>query len=210
MPPFNGITLRPINPRQQASGARRKSGNYPEAGAGTAKPLTYDHAVSMLAIGNPLDKAIIALALMAGLRRSEIADLSWNDIEESENDTLLIHVRQSKTSRAGQDTDIRLLKNGYVQAVRDLRSSASAHDPRSSARLGFMVNLNKEQDYYQEYQDQCNLCLPVHDKAMIRSSRCCRCAILKRKTSRLRFRRRLPLLLLPELCTRMNRCGFRF
>ncbi|MCY4312295.1 MAG: hypothetical protein OXD44_01095 [Gammaproteobacteria bacterium] len=73
MPPFNGIALRPINPRQQASGARRKSGNYPEAGAGTAKPLAYDHAVSMLAIGNPLDKAIIALALMAGLRRSEIA-----------------------------------------------------------------------------------------------------------------------------------------
>ncbi|MCY4148770.1 MAG: hypothetical protein OXF73_05385, partial [Gammaproteobacteria bacterium] len=77
-----------------------------------------DNAVSMLTIGNPLDKAIVALAFMAGLRRSEIAALTWNDLEESENDNLLIHVRTSKTNRAGEDTDIRLLKNGFAKAVR--------------------------------------------------------------------------------------------
>ncbi len=92
------------------------------------KPLTYDNALAMLTIGNPLDKAIVALAFMAGLRRSEIAALTWNDLEESENDTLLIHVRTSKTNRAGEDTDIRLLKNGFAQAVRDLRSGASDDD----------------------------------------------------------------------------------
>ncbi len=82
----------------------------------------------MLTIGNPLDKAIVALAFMAGLRRSEIAALTWNDLEESENDNLLIHVRTSKTNRAGEDTDIRLLKNGFAKAVRDLRSGASDDD----------------------------------------------------------------------------------
>jgi len=34
---------------------------------GQAKPLTYDNAVSMLTIGNPLDKAIVALAKQAGI-----------------------------------------------------------------------------------------------------------------------------------------------
>ena len=83
----------------------------------------------MLTIGNPLDKAIVALAFMAGLRRSEIASLTWNDIEESDFENLLIHVRTSKTNRAGEDTDIRLLKNGFAKAVRDLCSGASEHDP---------------------------------------------------------------------------------
>jgi len=40
-----------------------------DRGRGQAKPLTYDNAVSMLTMGNPLDEAIVALAFMAGLRR---------------------------------------------------------------------------------------------------------------------------------------------
>jgi len=59
----------------------------------------------------------------------EILEMTWNDLEESENENLLIHVRTSKTNRAGEDTDIRLLKNGFAKAVRDLRSGASEHDP---------------------------------------------------------------------------------
>ena len=55
--------------------------------------------------------------VMSGLRSSEIAALTWNDLEESENENLLIHVRTSKTNRAGEDTDIRLLKNGFAKAV---------------------------------------------------------------------------------------------
>ncbi len=66
---------------------------------------------------------------MAGLRRSDIASLTWYDVEESKNDNLLIHVGTSKTNRAGEDTDIRLLKNGFAQAVRDLRSGTTEHDP---------------------------------------------------------------------------------
>jgi len=93
-----------------------ESGHDP--GRGQAKPLTYDKAVAMLTIGKPVDRAITTLAFMADLRRSEIAALSWNDIEESENDTLLIWVRTSKTNRAGEDTDIRLLKNGFADTVR--------------------------------------------------------------------------------------------
>ena len=38
-----------------------------DRGRGQAKPLTYDNAVSMLTIGNPLDKAIVALAKQAGI-----------------------------------------------------------------------------------------------------------------------------------------------
>jgi len=38
-------------------------------------------------------------------------------------------VRKSKTNRAGEDTDIRLLKNGFAGAVRNLRDGASEHGP---------------------------------------------------------------------------------
>ncbi|MCY4228353.1 MAG: tyrosine-type recombinase/integrase [Gammaproteobacteria bacterium] len=104
-------------------------GSWSDRGRGQTKPLTYDNAVAMLTIGNELDRAIVALAFMTGLRRSEIADLTWNELEVSENDTLLIHVRKSKTNRAGEDTDIRLLKNGFAGAVRNLRDGASEHGP---------------------------------------------------------------------------------
>ncbi len=117
----------PVGKRSKAK-IKKLSEAGADRGRGQAKPLTYDHAVSMLTMGNPLDEAIVALAFMAGLRRSEIAALTWNDIEESDFENLLIHVRTSRTNRAGEDTDIRLLKNGFAKAVRDLRSGASEHD----------------------------------------------------------------------------------
>jgi len=49
--------------------------NGADRGRGQAKPLTYDNAVSMLTIGNPLDKAIVALACStpAGLSQQPVA-----------------------------------------------------------------------------------------------------------------------------------------
>ncbi len=90
---------------------------------GQSKAMTYDHAIAMLTIGRPLDRAIVALAFMAEMRRSEITALRWGDIEEAEDGMLLIRVRIYKTNRAGGDKDVRLLKNGFAQAVRDLRGA---------------------------------------------------------------------------------------
>ena len=55
---------------------------------------------------------------MAGLRRSEMAALTWGDLEESEHDTLLIQVRMSKANQAGEGRDIRPRKNDFAVVVR--------------------------------------------------------------------------------------------
>ncbi len=43
---------------------------------------------AMLTIGKPTDRATAGLAFMAGRHRPEMAEWAWNDIENSENDTL--------------------------------------------------------------------------------------------------------------------------
>lgn len=77
-----------------------------------------------------VDAAICSLLFMAGLRRSEVSSLRWSDIQEGENGTLLVQVRDSKTNQEGE-LDLRLLKNGATQAVRELREAVNptAEDP---------------------------------------------------------------------------------
>lgn len=76
-----------------------------------------------------VDNAIISLAFMAGMRRSEIAKLQWRDITEDKNNTILIRIRQSKTDQEGKNQDFRLLKNGCADSIRALRSHIREIDP---------------------------------------------------------------------------------
>ena len=57
------------------------------------------------------------------LRRSEAAELRWGDVEPAASipGALTIRVRTSKTNRAGEETDIRLVKNGPAAALTALR-----------------------------------------------------------------------------------------
>jgi len=91
-------------------------------GRGQARPLHYMDATRMLVLACDVDAAIVALLFMGGMRRSEVAALTWGDIEETEDGGLLINVRTSKANPAGLHRDVRYLKDGFAQAVRNIRT----------------------------------------------------------------------------------------
>ena len=70
-----------------------------------------------MTLAKPIDGAIVACLFMAGLRRSEVAALKWRDLEDR-TDGIRITVRTSKTNRAGTETDVRYVKNGFAAALR--------------------------------------------------------------------------------------------
>lgn len=120
----------PVRRRTEAT-LKRLAEQGADRGRGQASPLTYDEAVRIVALSKPVDAAIVALVFMAGLRRSEAVNLDWRDIEEGEDGALLIRVRTSKTNRAGSETDIRLVKNGFADALRAVRPA----DAEPTARV---------------------------------------------------------------------------
>lgn len=72
------------------------------------------------------DAAIVALAFCAGLRRSEISSLVWEDITPSARaGQLRVRVRSSKTNADGRREDLRLLAGAFARAVEDLRAATS-------------------------------------------------------------------------------------
>ena len=111
----------PVGRRTNAA-MKRLSEAGADRGRGQASPLTYEEAIKVLTTAdNPLDGAIVALLFMAGLRRSEAAALEWRDVEDNGDGTLLIYVRTSKTNRDGSEQDVRLVKNGFADAICELR-----------------------------------------------------------------------------------------
>ena len=89
-----------------------------------AQPLTYDSALQIVHSDqvNARDKAMVALLFMGGMRRSEVADLRWADVEKSSDGAgILVTVRQSKTNQNGDEIDKRYLKNALADAVMDIR-----------------------------------------------------------------------------------------
>ena len=120
-----------------------------ESGRGQARAITRDDFAVLLAragerrkIGRHLetaetaaeraqvDRAIAGLLFHAGLRRSEAAELRWGDVEPAASipGALTIRVRTSKTNRAGEETDIRLVKNGPGAALTALRPNNAPQD----------------------------------------------------------------------------------
>ena len=113
-----------------------------ESGRGQARAITRDDFAVLLAraaeprkIGRHMetaetaaeraqvDRAIAGVLFHAGLRRSEAAALTWGDVEAAASipGALTIRVRTSKTNRAGEETDIRLVKNGPAAALTAMR-----------------------------------------------------------------------------------------
>ena len=68
-----------------------------------------------------VDRAVISLLFMAGLRRSEVAALEWRDVLDGEEDTLVINLWSSKTDQEGEGV-MRLLKAQCADAMRELRT----------------------------------------------------------------------------------------
>ena len=73
-----------------------------------------------------LDAVIAGLLFMAGMRRSEVAALRWDDVAEAPDaDGLLVAVRGSKTNPEGEAGDVRFVKDGVARALRTLRAAAT-------------------------------------------------------------------------------------
>ena len=81
--------------------------------------------------GRDRDAAIAGVLFQAALRRSEASALEWRDIEPAADipGALRIRVRRSKTDQAGDETDIRLVKNGAADALAAIRPVDA--DPRA-------------------------------------------------------------------------------
>lgn len=78
----------------------------------------------------------------ACLRRSEVAALTWGDVEPATTPgALRIHVRSSKTDQAGERADVRLVKNGVAKALLAIKPVlATAEVTRSGGwRMAAMV-----------------------------------------------------------------------
>ena len=126
-------------------GIARQHAAAPEAAPRQAAALDYQTAIDLMrASGRPQrrgrgrespaaaaargrrDAAIVALAFCAGLRRSEIAALVWDDITPTARaGQLRVRVRASKTNADGRREDLRLLAGPFARAVEALRTATS-------------------------------------------------------------------------------------
>ena len=71
-----------------------------------------------------LDAVIAGLLFMAGLRRSEVSALRWDDVADAaDGDGILVTVRRSKTNQEGDVKDVRFVKGGVARAIRTLREA---------------------------------------------------------------------------------------
>lgn len=78
-----------------------------------------------------VDAVIAGLLFMAGMRRSEVSALRWNDLDEAnEGGGILVAVRRSKTDQEGAGRDVRFVKDGVARAIRTLRAATkpAPHD----------------------------------------------------------------------------------
>ena len=69
-----------------------------------------------------LDRAMVSLLFMAGMRRSEVSQLLWRDVHFVSNDKIYVRVVRSKTNQDGSIKDVRVLVGRAVQSVKDLQS----------------------------------------------------------------------------------------
>ena len=72
-----------------------------------------------------LDRVIVTLLFMAGMRVSEVAALKWNDVFLDHDQFVFVRVRRSKTNQNGSYEDVRLLKEEGADAMRQLYLSQS-------------------------------------------------------------------------------------
>ena len=130
----------------------RQHAQHPDTAPRQAAALTYDQAVRLMAVAAQprrsgrgtegraqagargcVDAALVALAFCAGLRRSEITALRWQDVTETAQlGQLRVRVRQSKTNPDGAREDDRLLVQSFAAALTALRAATA---PAATARV---------------------------------------------------------------------------
>ena len=138
--------------RAVIAGIARQHAQHPDTAPRQAAALTYDQTVRLMAGATQprrsgrgtesaalaagrgrVDAALVALAFCAGLRRSEITALRWQDVTETaQPDQLRVRVRQSKTNPDGARADDRLLVQGFAAALTALRDATA---PAATGRV---------------------------------------------------------------------------
>ena len=138
--------------RAVIAGIARQHAQHPDTAPRQAAALTYDEAVRLMARATQphrsgrgtesrakaaargrVDAAMVALAFCAGLRRSEITALRWQDVTETaQPGQLRVRVRQSKTNPDGAREDDRLLVQSFAAALTALRDATA---PAATARV---------------------------------------------------------------------------
>ncbi len=74
-----------------------------------------------------LDAALVGVLFLGGLRRSEAANLAWNDIgDAADGRGIAIHVRNSKTNPDGSEPDVRFVNGRHAHAIRRLRKETDS------------------------------------------------------------------------------------
>ena len=93
------------------------------------RALTPSMVRAALAELSTRDRAIVLVAIVTGLRRSELAALRWSDVEPA-SEGLLVWVRRSKTDQAGDGRPVAVPRGRGagcpVAALRDLRAERDA------------------------------------------------------------------------------------
>jgi len=154
--------------RRTEAAVKRIRREHSSRGRGQSDPLTTEDVTRMMACAcaprpvgrggkyrestekatarGRIDQAMIGLLFQAGLRVSELLALQWRDIRESMDmpGALLILVRASKTNQAGDETDIRLIKNECASAVKaistpDVKPDAEVFGSMSKATANYRV-----------------------------------------------------------------------
>ena len=137
--------------RDALRGIARQHAAHPDAAPRQARALSYDDALTLLAVADRprpagrgletvqraaergrLDSCIVALLFCAGLRRSEAAAIRWADVDPAGQGRLRVRVRRSKTNQDGGRPDYRLLVNGFARALNAERAAA---DPDPADRI---------------------------------------------------------------------------
>ena len=156
--------------RKTEAAIKRIRREHSSRGRGQSDPLTVEDVAMMMAracdprpagrggkylenrekaiVRGRVDQAILGLLFQAGLRVSELIALQWHDIRQSRNipGALLIRVRTSKTNQTGEETDIRLIKNGCADAVKaiatpDIQPDAYVFGDMSKSTVNYRVKL---------------------------------------------------------------------
>ena len=147
--------------RALVAGIARQHAARADAAPRQAAPLSFESAVMLLALAQQPrrtgrgvesarvaaargieDGAIVSLIFCAGLRRSEIAALSWQDVTDTKwRGQLRVRVRASKTNPEAAREDHRLLVGGFAAAVAALRTAtAPAVTDRVVPLSGVQIN----------------------------------------------------------------------
>ena len=120
--------------RGQAEGLTFKQ--YEEILDRACEPRNYQGSIERAAERGRVDRAMVTLLFMGAMRRSEVANALWKDVDFSHDEFVYVVVPHSKTNQNGERKDVHVLTKRGAQVLWDLRAARSA-DPATARVIPF-------------------------------------------------------------------------